>query len=127
MKTQSNNKLTGAIGEQYAKEYLRNMGYGIWSMNNTSRWGEIDLIAEKDHIIHFVEVKTRKSNRQGRPVEAVTYHKLKKLQRTIEFYILSHNLQNRKFQIDVIGIVLADDNSIIELKYYPNVATNLLL
>lgn len=122
MTTLSNNKNTGNIGEEIAANYLRGLGYSIMTRNSTSRWGEIDIIAKKRGTIHFIEVKTRKSRRHGKPVEAVTSQKLKKLLRAIEFYILSHNLSNNKFQIDVIGIVLAQDNKIIEMKYYANAA-----
>ncbi len=121
------NKQVGSFGEQHSAHYLQKKGFHIIGLNSTSRWGEIDIIAEKDNIIHFIEVKTRKTSKQGKPVEAVTYQKLKKLTRAIEFYILSHNLSNRKFQIDVIGIVLAQDNNVTEMKYYPNVAADLFL
>jgi len=120
-------KQIGSYGEQYSAHYLQGNGFHIIDINSTSRWGEIDIIAEKHGTIHFVEVKTRKSTKQGKPVEAVTYQKLKKLTRAIEFYILSHNLSNKKFQIDVIGIVLTQDNKVIEIKYYPNVAADLFL
>ena len=121
------NKQTGAHGESIALSYLKSQGYTIHEKNSTSRWGEIDIIAEKNTVIHFVEVKTRKSTKQGRPVEAVTYLKLKKLLRSIDFYIHANGLYNRKYQIDVIGIQLNDDNKVTEMKYYPNVARDLFL
>lgn len=121
------NKKTGSHGESLATSYLKSQGYSIHSKNYTSRWGEIDIIAEKQGTIHFVEVKTRKSTKQGKPVEAVTYQKLRKLMRAIEFYILSHHLSHKKFQIDVIGIQLDKDNKIFEMKHYPNVAADLFL
>ncbi|QQS43676.1 YraN family protein [Candidatus Roizmanbacteria bacterium] len=121
------NKKTGSYGESIAIAFLKSKGYAIYAKNSTSRWGEIDIIAEKNNVIHFVEVKTRKSTKQGLPVEAVTYHKITKLLRTVQFYIHSNALYNKKFQIDVIGIRLSEDNTMLEMKYYPNLSTDLFL
>ena len=69
------NKVTGSIGERIATEYLQKKGYHIIECNAYSRWGEIDIVAEKQNIIIFIEVKTRKSLKQGKPYEAVSYQK----------------------------------------------------
>ena len=123
----SSNKRTGSYGESIAASYLQSKGFYIHEKNSTSRWGEIDIVAEKNRIIHFIEVKTRKATRQGRPVEAVTQQKLMKLKRAIDFYIKAHGFFDRKLSIDVIGIQLGDTNQILELKYYQNVYTDLFL
>ena len=52
-------RLLGAFGEQRAALFLRENGYRILSANFRCEGGEIDVIAEKDGIICFVEVKTR--------------------------------------------------------------------
>lgn len=124
---QYRNKNTGYLGESYAAQYLQKNGFTILEKNSTSRWGEIDIIAEKANVIHFIEVKTRRSLKQGKPVEAVTYQKLKKLRRSIDFYIHANSLYNSKFQMDVIGIQLDVNNQILEMNYYPNVGTELFL
>ena len=116
-----NNKQTGAIGEQYASDYLHNKGYRILVQNYTSRWGELDIIAQFHNKIIFVEVKTRSDTRRGMPYEGVTRSKLHHLHRTIQYYILSNKLEKRKHQLDVVGILLKPDNSIDELKHYENV------
>ncbi len=115
------NKVVGEIGEQYASQYLSSHGYHIIERNANSRWGELDIVAEKDNKIIFVEVKTRSDLRMGRPYEAVSFGKLKRLYRTIQHYILIHNLEKRKFQLDVIGIILNPDRSVNELKHYENI------
>jgi len=117
------NKHTGFIGEQYAASYLQNHGYQILELNATSRWGELDIIAQKENTVIFVEVKTRKSNRQGKPYEAVQNFKLRHLLRTIQYYIHVNRLQNRKFRMDVISIVLNLDDTVHELKHYENLDT----
>ena len=52
-------KKTGLWGEIYAARYLRQKGYSIKSSNYRLSGGEIDIIAEKDDVFCFVEVKTR--------------------------------------------------------------------
>ena len=59
-----NTKLIGAFGEQTAARFLRYEGYTIYSGNYKTNVGEIDIVAEKDNIICFVEVKTRKESRR---------------------------------------------------------------
>ncbi|MDA1317208.1 MAG: YraN family protein [bacterium] len=116
-----NNKYTGSIGENIASDYLQKKGYRILIQNYTSRWGELDIIAEFRQKIIFIEVKTRKDTRRGMPYEAVTRSKLHHLRRTINYYILTNKFEHRKHQLDVIGILLKPDNSVEELKHYENV------
>lgn len=117
----SNNNSVGKIGEDLGCQYLISQGYKIIEVNFYSHWGELDIIAEKKAVIHFVEVKTRRSKKYGMPSEAVTYGKLKRLKRTIDYYIMKNKLQNRKMTIDVIGIILASDHEKTEIKLYENV------
>ncbi|PJC30669.1 YraN family protein [Candidatus Roizmanbacteria bacterium CG_4_9_14_0_2_um_filter_39_13] len=117
----SENKVTGAIGERYAAEYLQSHGFRIIEMNANSRWGELDIVAEKEGKIIFVEVKTRSNTLKGKPYEAVSYGKLKRVYRTIQHYILVHELEKRAHRLDVIGIVLNPDKSVQELKHFENV------
>ncbi len=70
---------TGRKGESFCEEYYRKRGYEIKERNYHSRYGEIDLIAEKDKTVVFVEVKTRDEKALSRPAEAVNKSKQKKL------------------------------------------------
>jgi len=114
-------KQTGQLGENIAANYLKKKGYTILFQNYSSRWGELDLICEKDKVIHFVEVKTRKDNKYGRPYEAVNAGKLRHLKRTIEYFVLQQGLKDRKLQLDVVGILLNPDNTAGEIRLYENV------
>ena len=118
------NRLTGQIGEQRATDYLIRHNFTIRETNVFSKWGELDIIAEKNNKIHFVEVKTRISVRQGMPYEAVRIPKLLHLQRAIQFYIQRNKLQKYKFQLDVISIQLDHGHNVIDLRYYENVEVN---
>lgn len=117
-------KTTGAAGEEYAAEYLVNHGFIIRDRNATSRWGEIDIIAEKNGKIHFVEVKSRIHLRQGMPYEAVRIPKLSHLMRTIQHYVLINHLHKAKLQLDVISILLNKELELLELKVYENVSVD---
>lgn len=65
------NKRLGAKGEARARGYLKENGYKILEKNYKNPFGEIDIIAEKDGVIAFIEVKTRLSDKFGAPSEAV--------------------------------------------------------
>lgn len=114
-----NNKVTGDLGEKFAKEYLLNLGYEILETNwRAGRFGEIDIIARDGLQTVFVEVKTRKSLNFGHPFEAIGYHKLKNL-----FTAALTYMQNKRgrFRIDVIGVILKNPPEIEHLK---NVSLN---
>ena len=57
------NKDFGDLGEKIAQTYLRLFGFEIINCNFRTKEGEIDIIAEKSDILHFIEVKTRKNKK----------------------------------------------------------------
>lgn len=79
--------LLGKSGEDFCEEYYRKRGYIIRERNYHSRYGEVDLIAEKDNLIVFVEVKTRNENTVEAPSASVTKSKQKKLMLTAMKYM----------------------------------------
>ncbi len=86
------------FGEEKACGYLIKKGYNIIDRNFRKGYGEIDIIATKDNILIFVEVKTRTTSLFGGAKEAISYLKLKKLTRTAQFYKFSHhNLPYQRF------------------------------
>ena len=80
-------KTIGALGEDFAAKLYEKSGYTVVMANYHSRYGEIDLIAENEDILCFVEVKTRKLTTLGTPAEAVDYRKQKKLTLTAMKYL----------------------------------------
>ena len=94
----------GKIGEEFAANLLELQGYRILERNFRCRMGEIDLIAEKDGEISFVEVKTRRSARFGMPAEAVGAEKQRRMRRTAEFYLKSHPKQQQTADFQVIEV-----------------------
>ena len=78
----------GDIGENVACEFLRRRGYEILERNYLRKWGEIDIIAKKSGILHFVEVKSVSYVTNYRPEENMHPGKLRRLARTIQIYLL---------------------------------------
>lgn len=105
------NKIIGKVGEDIAKNFLIKNGFKILEMNyRYSRVSEIDIIACKKDVLHFVEVKTRTQNFFGSPQEAVTTLKLKHIYSCAIDYMAKADKKYKKYQIDVIGIILDKNN-----------------
>ena len=96
--------LTGSWGEEVAADYLRGKGYVILERNWHSGHRDIDIIAQHDGCIVFVEVKTRRSADFGSPLVAVNYNKRQNLQRAINHYIHYRHL-DMPCRFDVVSIV----------------------
>lgn len=112
-------KNLGKIGEEKAVSFLKKQGFSIIRKNFQTRLGEIDIIAKKDSSIHFIEVKTRTSDKKGQPYEAVNKRKINHLKKAAQFFLLKSNLKNYKLKIDVISIIIKDNNE--ELKFFENI------
>lgn len=78
----------GRIAEDAVSEYLENNGYKIIDNNWKTKWCEIDIIAEKDGIMHFVEVKYRSNPEQGRGFEYITSAKQRQMARAADSWVL---------------------------------------
>lgn len=100
-----NNRQKGARGEAAAADFLKSKQYKILNMNFRGTYGEIDIIAEVEAKIVFVEVKTRSSIKNGRPAEAVNNRKQQRIIGVAEEYIALSDLSNYDFRFDVIEIM----------------------
>ena len=98
-----NNPL-GKLGEDFAVKFLLQKDYRILARNFRSRFGEIDIVAQKGDALVFVEVKTRWSKKFGGPFEAVTPWKIQKIKRTAEYYSLLHPKLPKKLLIEIVGL-----------------------
>lgn len=97
----------GAWGEEKAARFLMDQGYHIIQRNYHSRYGEIDLIAEDEEYLIFVEVKLRRSVSHGLPEEAVTPGKQEKLRLTAQRYLQIHET-NKQPRFDVVALYAKD-------------------
>ncbi|MFI3252795.1 MAG: YraN family protein [Eubacteriales bacterium] len=96
----------GEWGENLTAEKLSAWGYVIIARNWHCRFGEIDIIAQNEEYILFVEVKTRKSANFAQPYESVDYRKQEKIRKTVETY-LQQNPSPLQPRLDVASIVAA--------------------
>ena len=97
---------TGNLGENLACKFLAERGFKIVERNYRKKWGELDIVAEKEGILHFVEVKSS-SNPNFRPEDAVRAWKKKRMSRAIRTYLLDHKIPDETdFQIDVAAVFL---------------------
>lgn len=113
-----NRKQTGNLGEDLAAWFLISKGYDIIGGNYHSRYGEIDLIAEKDQKIVFVEVKTRKNLSFGVPEESFTSKKVQSLVKCAEQYAEENGLVLDDWQIDLVAIELNKNNSLKRIEHF---------
>lgn len=91
----------GNIAENKACEYLRSHGFKIVEQNfYAKKMGEIDIIATKNSVYHFVEVK---SGEDFEPVFNITYSKINKLLKSVQYYLKVKKL-DVSYSIDAIII-----------------------
>jgi len=102
------NRLKGKEGEEMAAKWLVDYGYQLIDQNNSTKFGELDIIATKNNILIFVEVKFKQTEDFGTPEEMIGKNKLMQVQRTAEMYLLNNpdiaKIYDR-YQIDAICIV----------------------
>ena len=116
-----NTKILGKLGESHAQNYLRAKNYRIIETNFHARIGEIDIIAEKDHKLIFIEVKTRTSTVFGSPLEALTRTKLHRIRKSAIIYLNKNPQKIISWRIDVIGIQLDRNKKLIDLTHLKNI------
>lgn len=100
-------KILGKLGETIAVNKLRKERFEILEVNLTTRFGEIDIIAAKDNIMVFIEVKTRTSSNFGMPEESVGTIKASRIKRVAEYYL--SKMQNREefdYRFDIISVLI---------------------
>ena len=118
----------GEIGENIAVKFLVKHGFLILDRNYTKKWGELDIVAEKDNKIYFVEVKSvSKSDLrtetldQSNPEDNMHPWKLKRLGRTIQTYILSKGHDEKEWQVDLLVVFLNLKDKTAKIKVVKNI------
>lgn len=94
----------GRWGEDAAAEYLTANGYVVQARNVHGAHGEIDIVASKDGLLVFVEVKTRTTHTFAYPEDSVTYRKQAYMLSTAEEYLQAHPDSGDSWQFDVIAV-----------------------
>lgn len=103
-----NNREVGNIYETKSVEILIKENYEILKRNYRNRYGEIDIIARKNNLIIFIEVKYRATSKYGYGSEAVDKKKIKRIYKTAMQYLLENNFQENQCRFDCISYLGKD-------------------
>lgn len=115
----NNNKAIGKLGEDLSVVYLIKHGYKVIDRNYLKKCGEIDIIATKKGIIHFIEVKSVSKNisvihetsserlSEYRPEDNMHRNKLKRMRRVVEVYLAEHKIALFQYwQCDLMTVLI---------------------
>ncbi|MDR3519798.1 MAG: YraN family protein [Candidatus Pacebacteria bacterium] len=116
----------GELGESVAVKFLMKHNFSILERNYTKKWGEIDVITEKDSKLYFIEVKSvaretldnvLHETSDYRPEDNMHPWKLKRLSRTIQTYLLSNKVpEEKEWQLDLLVVFLDMKNRKAKIK-----------
>lgn len=126
-----NNKQIGIWGEKITVDYLMRKGFSVLETNYWRKWGEIDVVARKDKMVHFVEVKTVSyetkeklcyavTHETWRPEEQVHQFKLHQIHKALETWI-SDNQYEGEWQIDVSAVRVVPCETYATVNYIDNI------
>ena len=100
-----NNAELGRDGEERAVRHLKKEKYILVRRNYRCPAGEIDIIAKDGDRLCFIEVKTRRSLKFGKPQDAVNAVKRKKIMRAALYFLKETKMENRSFRFDVVAVM----------------------
>ncbi len=124
----------GRLGEDIATKYLENKGFEIIEQNYRKKYGEIDIIAQKGKILHFVEVKSVSCENlddfglnvscvtgEHRPEDNIHTKKLKRLSNTLQVYLFEKFPKDQpEWVFDVITVRLSMETRQAKVKFLEN-------
>ena len=117
-------KKLGAWGESVAATHLEAGGYTIIARNWRSKIGELDIVAQKDDAVAFVEVKTRRGRSHGSPEDGVTPTKARKLIATVQSYLSENDCdEDLDFSIDIVAVELDKGGRVLRIEHLENAVT----
>lgn len=115
---------TGILGENLACEFLGNNGYRIIERNFRCPGGEADIIAQRQDMLVFVEVRTKCSRQFGSPEESITPTKMDHMRNVAAYYWQSHNNLPESWRIDVIAIEMNRHGRISRIELIENAVSD---
>ncbi len=110
-------KELGRKAENIAIDRLNSIGYKILETNFTCKIGEIDIIAEEDSCLVFVEVRSKKNNNYGFPQETINLKKQNKIKKVALYYLKINNLFEENCRFDVVAIIF---NPVLKVEIIKN-------
>jgi putative endonuclease len=100
----------GRLGEDAAACHLEANGWKIVARNYAVARGELDLVAWDGECMAFVEVKARRGEAFGQPVEAVHFRKRRELGRSARVWVDRQGSPELTYRLDVVGVLVAGQN-----------------
>ena len=107
----------GDFGERVAKAHLESKGYRVLATNFRVREGEVDIVAERDGVVAFVEVKTRRGDAMGSALEAIDERKARRLLLAAQAFGQQHPELPPGRRIDLIAIDLDGGGRVVSLQH----------
>ena len=133
-KFSSSTQKIGLLGEDIACRYLEKHGFGVLERNYTRKWGEIDIIAVKNNVLYFVEVKSTKvpssffkenekffTEKNIQPEENMHAWKMMRLRRVVETYLISQRIGNIDWQFDLLLVYIDMNNRKARVRVVENI------
>jgi putative endonuclease len=105
-KSNKNKKDVGKEGEEIAVQFLAKKGFKILEKNYHYGHGEIDIIADDNGVLVFVEVKTRLNLEYGEPEYAINKKKIQQIKKMAELYLFDKEKEEADCRFDVVAIIL---------------------
>lgn len=107
----------GRKAEELTCQYLKAKHFRILGRNWRRPWGELDIIAEQNGVVHFVEVKASRSRVAGfEPFRRADGWKMHKVKRTAQTWLSDHRFgPDTEWQIDLVSIIMGEGDPDIEL------------
>jgi putative endonuclease len=121
--SKKNSKTKGSQSERIAVDFLLEKGYQILEKNFRCSKKEIDIIAKKDNVISFIEVKSKNENVNFNLEYSITASKQKNIFEVANYYVEKHNLEKHssidtEFSFDVIFVKFIKGE--IEIEHFEN-------
>ncbi len=109
----------GAAIEALVAQHLQARGYALLARNWRCPHGELDLVAQRDDTITFIEVRARRSEAFGAPEESLTPRKRAALIAAAQAFLEAHALSERAWQIDLVAVTLDARGRIVRMEHIP--------
>lgn len=127
---QNKHILIGQLGEQIASGYLQNRGFQVIERNFRKKWGELDVVAEKDDVLHFVEVKAgsfqvrvpKEGVEAYRPEDHMHFYKKTRMKRIVQTYLLEKKISMEKeWTIDLVVVHINTETKQVRIHILQNI------
>lgn len=108
----------GLLGERIAARWLIREGWRVVAHRFRTGHRDIDLVVRRENDVAFVEVKARRGEQFGSPVEAVHYRKRRELGRSARIWVDRHGSDTLSYRFDVVGVLIIGQN--VRIRHIPN-------